>query len=57
MTQELFGSEDDEFQRGTSKEDQGMALLEMFQYFTESSPRRAARTRTDDLASTISNAT
>lgn len=56
LTQELFGSEDDEFQRGTSKEDQGMALLEMFQYFTELTASRRANP-TDDLASTISNAT
>ena len=33
-TQELFGNDDAEFQRGTSKEEQLGALLEMFEYFT-----------------------
>ncbi|BBX93622.1 cytochrome P450 [Mycolicibacterium boenickei] len=56
LTQELFGSDDDEFKRGTSMEEQGMALLEMFQYFTELTASRRADP-TDDLASTIANAT
>ncbi|WP_029111511.1 cytochrome P450 [Mycobacterium sp. URHD0025] len=56
LTQELFGSDDDEFKRGTSMEEQGMALLEMFQYFTELTASRRANP-TDDLASTIANAT
>jgi len=56
LTQELFGSDDDEFKRGTTVEEQGMALLEMFQYFTELTSQRRANP-TDDLASTISNAT
>lgn len=56
LTQELFGSDDDEFKRGTSVEEQGMALLEMFQYFTELTASRRANP-TDDLASTIANAT
>ncbi|WP_066902944.1 cytochrome P450 [Mycolicibacterium houstonense] len=56
LTQELFGSDDDEFKRGTSMEEQGMALLEMFQYFTELTASRRA-SPTDDLASTIANAT
>ena len=55
-TQELFGNDDEEFQRGTSKEEQMMALLEMFQYFTELTASRRANP-TDDLASTIANAT
>ncbi|MDZ7887583.1 MAG: cytochrome P450 [Mycobacterium sp.] len=55
-TQELFGNEDEEFQRGTSKEEQMMALLEMFQYFTELTAKRRENP-TDDLASTIANAT
>jgi cytochrome P450 len=54
-TQELFGNDDDEFQRGTSKDEQMMALLEMFQYFTELTASRR-ETPTDDLASTIANA-
>lgn len=56
LTQELFGSDDDEFKRGTSMEEQGMALLEMFQYFTELTASRRANP-TDDLASAIANAT
>ncbi len=55
-TQELFGNEDEEFQRGTSKEEQMMALLEMFQYFSELTAKRREHP-TDDLASTIANAT
>jgi len=55
-TQELFGNEDEEFQRGTSKDEQMMALLEMFQYFTELTAKRRDNP-TDDLASTIANAT
>lgn len=54
-TQELFGNDDAEFQRGTSKEEQMMALLEMFAYFTELTASRRANP-TDDLASTIANA-
>ena len=34
LTQELFGSDDDEFKRGADGEDQMSALLEMFEYFT-----------------------
>src|ERR1700722_13250368 len=34
LTQELFGSDDSEFRRGSSSEDQLPALLDMFQYFT-----------------------
>ncbi|NKZ11398.1 cytochrome P450 [Mycolicibacterium septicum DSM 44393] len=56
LTQELFGSDDDEYKRGTSMEEQGMALLEMFQYFTELTASRRANP-TEDLASTIANAT
>lgn len=54
-TQELFGSDDEELQRGKGKEEQMMALLEMFQYFTELTAKRRERP-TDDLASTIANA-
>ncbi len=54
-TQELFGSDDEELQRGTMEESMG-ALLEMFQYFTELTASRRANP-TDDLASTIANAT
>lgn len=55
-TQELFGSDDEEFQRGKSPEESMMALMEMFQYFTELTASRRANP-TDDLASTIANAT
>jgi cytochrome P450 len=34
LTQELFGSDDDEFKRGADGGDQMSALLEMFEYFT-----------------------
>lgn len=53
LTQALVGSEDSEYQRSTSMEDN--ALLEMFQYFTELTASRRANP-TDDLASTIANA-
>lgn len=55
-TQELFGSEDAEFQRGTTKEEQMGVLLEMFQYFNELTASRR-ETPTEDLASAIANAT
>jgi cytochrome P450 len=55
-TQELFGSEDTEFQRGTSKDEQIGVLLEMFQYFNELTASRRANP-TEDLASAIANAT
>ncbi len=54
-TQELFGNDDAEFQRGTSKEEQMAALLDMFQYFTELTASRRANP-TEDLASAIANA-
>lgn len=54
-TQELFGTDDDEFQRGTSIEEQMGVLLEMFQYFNELTASRRAEP-TEDLASAIANA-
>ena len=54
-TQELFGNDDAEFQRGTSKEEQMSVLLEMFQYFNELTASRRA-CPTEDLASAIANA-
>jgi len=53
LTQALVGSEDSEYQRSASMEDN--ALLEMFQYFTALTESRRANP-TDDLASTIANA-
>jgi cytochrome P450 len=55
LTQELFGSDDDEFKRGDVAE-QATALLEMFGYFTELTAARRADP-TEDLASAIANAT
>ena len=55
-TQELFGSEDAEFQRGTTKDEQMLVLLEMFQYFNELTASRR-ESPTEDLASAIANAT
>ena len=34
LTQELFGSDDDEYKHGATSEEQMSALLEMFEYFT-----------------------
>lgn len=56
LTQELFGSDDDEFKRGTDQADQMSALVEMFEYFTALTASRR-ETPTDDLASAIANAT
>ncbi|OBI84857.1 cytochrome P450 [Mycobacterium sp. E740] len=55
-TQELFGNDDAELQRGTTKEEQMMALLEMFAYFTDVTASRR-QNPTEDLASEIANAT
>jgi cytochrome P450 len=54
-TQELFGSEDAEFQRGTTKEEQMVVLLEMFEYFNAMTASRRENP-TEDLASAIANA-
>jgi cytochrome P450 len=56
LTQELFGSDDDEFKRGVEGEEQMSALLEMFEYFTALTASRRERP-TEDLASAIANAT
>jgi cytochrome P450 len=55
LTQELFGSDDDEFKRGADQQEQMSALLEMFQYFTALTAARRENP-TDDLASAIANA-
>ncbi|WP_099020641.1 cytochrome P450 [Mycolicibacterium palauense] len=55
LTQELFGSDDDEFKRGADAAEQMTALVEMFQYFTALTASRREHP-TDDLASTIANA-
>lgn len=56
LTQEMFGSDDDEFKRSTDQAEQMSALLDMFQYFTALIAERR-KNPTDDLASTIANAT
>ena len=53
LTQELFGSDDDEYQRDSG--DSMTALIEMFQYFTALTASRRDNP-TDDLASAIANA-
>ena len=55
LTQELFGSDDSEFKRGSSNEDQLPALLDMFGYFNGVTAARREHP-TEDLASAIANA-
>lgn len=55
LTQELFGSDDNEFKRGSSNEDQLPALLDMFGYFNGVTTSRREHP-TEDLASAIANA-
>ena len=55
LTQELFGSDDDEFKRGPTAEGQLPALLEMFEYFNGVTASRREHP-TEDLASAIANA-
>jgi cytochrome P450 len=55
LTQELFGSDDSEFKRGSSNEDQIPALLDMFGYFNGVTASRREHP-TEDLASAIANA-
>jgi cytochrome P450 len=55
LTQELFGSDDNEFKRGSSNEDQLPALLDMFGYFNAVTTSRREHP-TEDLASAIANA-
>lgn len=55
LTQELFGGDDDEFQRGASNEEKLQVLLDFFAYFQELTEARR-KNPTDDLASAIANA-
>ena len=55
LTQELFGSDDSEFKRGTTTDEQLPALLDMFEYFNGVTASRRERP-TEDLASAIANA-
>lgn len=56
LTQEMFGGDDAEFQRGGSTEDMLAVLLDFFNYFAELTAARRAQP-TGDLASAIANAT
>jgi cytochrome P450 len=55
LTQEMFGGDDTELQRGTSVEDLLEVLLDFFNYFNALTASRR-ETPTDDLASAIANA-
>ena len=55
LTQELFGSDDSEFKRGTTTDEQLPALLDMFEYFNAVTTARREHP-TQDLASAIANA-
>jgi cytochrome P450 len=55
LTQELVGSEDEEFQRSAVDEDKAYALLDMFEYFKALADARREHP-TEDLASAIANA-
>ncbi|MFY2859431.1 cytochrome P450 [Mycobacterium sp. THU-M104] len=56
LTQEMFGGEDTEFQRGGTPEDMLAVLLDFFNYFAALTASRREHP-TDDLASAIANAT
>lgn len=54
LTQEMFGGDDEEYQRGKSLEDGLAVLLDFFAYFSKLTASRRANP-TDDLASAIAN--
>jgi cytochrome P450 len=54
LTQELFGVDDEEYQRGTTVEEGVEVLLDFFAYFAKLTASRR-ETPTDDLASAIAN--
>ncbi len=54
LTQEMFGGDDEEHQRGDSTEDMLAVLADFFTYFTELTASRREHP-TDDLASAIAN--
>ena len=54
LTQEMFGGDDEEFQRGKSPEEQLAVLLDFFNYFATLTASRRANP-TEDLASAIAN--
>ncbi len=55
LTQEMFGGNDEEFQRGGDVEDMLAVLLDFFNYFSALTASRRENP-TDDLASAIANA-
>ncbi|BBX04474.1 cytochrome [Mycolicibacterium moriokaense] len=55
LTQELFGNEDEEMNRGSSAEDLNAVILDFFNYFTALTAERR-KNPTEDLASAIANA-
>ncbi|TFV58255.1 cytochrome P450 [Mycobacterium sp. PS03-16] len=54
LTQEMFGGDDEEFQRGKTPEDMLAVLADFFNYFATLTASRRAQP-TDDLASAIAN--
>jgi cytochrome P450 len=56
LTQEMFGGDDTEFQRGGTTEDMLAVLLDFFNYFAALTASRREHP-TEDLASAIANAT
>ncbi len=56
LTQEMFGGNDEEFQRGGDVDDMLAVLLDFFNYFSALTASRRENP-TDDLASAIANAT
>jgi cytochrome P450 len=54
LTQEMFGGDDEEFQRGKTPEDMLAVLADFFNYFSQLTASRRA-TPTEDLASAIAN--
>lgn len=54
LTQELFGSSDEELRRGSSPEDLIAVIQDFFAYFTKVTEERRAQP-TDDLASAVAN--
>lgn len=55
LTQELFGGDDEEFKRGSTREEQLQVLLDFFGYFNALTASRREHP-TEDLASAIANA-
>ena len=54
LTQEMFGSDDDEYKRGTTPEEQTAVVLDFFTYFSALTASRREHP-TEDLASAVAN--